>query len=118
MTAIAALAFAALAPLLDILEFVLGFELVDPFFKKKQSVNVVGKLRAMTRPKNHDDLLRWLEAFAQLDIPLIVKFHGQDERAHLLSVLRRMAELPVFGVHVNVRDEDTKCPNVALVRDL
>ena len=72
----------------------------------------------MTRPENHDDLLRWVGAFARLDIPLIVKYHGQDERAHLLSVLRRMAELPVFGVHINVRDDDTKRPNVKLVRDL
>ena len=43
----------------------------------------------MTRPENQDDLLRWVGAFAQLDTPLIVKFHGQDERAHLLSVLQR-----------------------------
>jgi tRNA-dihydrouridine synthase len=77
-----------------------------------------GRLRAMTRPENQDDLLRWVAAFAQLDIPLIVKFHGQDENAHLVSVLRRVAKLPVFGVHVNVRDEDTKLPNVELVRDL
>ena len=77
-----------------------------------------GRLRAMTRPENHDDLLRWVAAFAQLDIPLIVKYHGQDERAHLVSVLRRMAKLPVFGVHINVRDDNTKRPNVELVRDL
>ena len=77
-----------------------------------------GRLRAMTRPENHDDLLRWVAAFAQLDIPLIVKYHGQDERANLVSVLRRMANLPVFGVHVNVRDDNTRRPNVELVRDL
>ena len=43
-TAIAALAFSILSPLLWIFEFVLGFELVDPFFKKGKSVNVVGRL--------------------------------------------------------------------------
>lgn len=42
--AVAALAFSIGSVLLFIFEFVLGFELVDPFFKKKQSVNVVGRL--------------------------------------------------------------------------
>jgi NADH:ubiquinone oxidoreductase subunit K len=45
LTATAALVFSIISPLLYILEFVLGLELVDPFFKKKQSVNVVGTLR-------------------------------------------------------------------------
>ena len=45
VTAIAALVFSILSPLLFILEFLLGFELVDPFFKKKQSENVIGTLR-------------------------------------------------------------------------
>jgi hypothetical protein len=45
VTAIAALAFSIISILLVIFEFVLGFELIDPFFKKKQSVNVVGTLR-------------------------------------------------------------------------
>jgi hypothetical protein len=45
LTAIAALAFSILSPLPFIFEFILGFELLDPFFKKVQSVNVVGTLR-------------------------------------------------------------------------
>jgi len=45
VTAIAALALSISSALLFILEFVIGFELVDPFFKKKGSVNVVGTLR-------------------------------------------------------------------------
>jgi|GEM_PF-432776 len=45
LSAMAALAFSSLSPLPFIFEFVLGFELVDPFFKKKQSVNVIGRLR-------------------------------------------------------------------------
>jgi hypothetical protein len=45
VTASAALAFSILSPLLFIFEFVLGFELLDRFFKKKQSVNVIGTLR-------------------------------------------------------------------------
>jgi hypothetical protein len=45
LTAIAALAFSILSPLQFVLEFVLGRELVDPFLKKRQSVNVAGTLR-------------------------------------------------------------------------
>jgi hypothetical protein len=44
LISITALVFSIISPLLFIFEFILGFELVDPFFKKKQSVNVVGAL--------------------------------------------------------------------------
>ena len=43
--AVLALVFAVLTPLLFVLEFILGYEFVDPFFKKKSSVNVIGTLR-------------------------------------------------------------------------
>jgi len=46
LTAVAALVFSILTPLLFILEFVLGYEVIDPFFKKKASVNVIGTLRS------------------------------------------------------------------------
>lgn len=45
VTAIAAVAFSITSVLLFIFEFILGFEVVDPIFKKEQSINVVGKLR-------------------------------------------------------------------------
>lgn len=45
LTLIGALMFSIISPLLFLFEFVLGFELVDPFFKKKQSLNVIGALR-------------------------------------------------------------------------
>ena len=45
VTALAALAFSIISVLLVIFEFILGFEFIDPFFKKKQSVNVIGTLR-------------------------------------------------------------------------
>jgi hypothetical protein len=45
VTSIAALAFSTGAVLLFIFEFVFAFELVDPFFKKKVSQNVIGRLR-------------------------------------------------------------------------
>jgi hypothetical protein len=45
LTATAASVLAILSLLPYVLEFIFGFELVDPFFKKKQSVNVIGALR-------------------------------------------------------------------------
>lgn len=44
VTSIAALVFSILAPLLFILEFIFSYELIDPLFPKKQSINVVGRL--------------------------------------------------------------------------
>ena len=45
LAAIAALALSIISPLLYIFEGFFGFELLDPLFKKKQSINVVGTLR-------------------------------------------------------------------------
>ena len=45
VTSTAALAFSILALLSFFFEYIKYFEFVDPFFKKKQSVNVVGALR-------------------------------------------------------------------------
>jgi hypothetical protein len=45
LTATLALVFSLSALLLFIFEFVLGFEVIDPMYKKKGSVNVVGTLR-------------------------------------------------------------------------
>ncbi len=45
LTAMLALAFSIVAALLVILEFVLGLEFIDRFFRKKQSINVIGTLR-------------------------------------------------------------------------
>jgi hypothetical protein len=45
ITAIAALVFSIITPLLFILEFLLSYEVLDPLFPKKRSINVVGKLR-------------------------------------------------------------------------
>jgi len=44
LTSIAALAFSIILPLPFILEFVLAIELFDPIFRKKKSINVIGKL--------------------------------------------------------------------------
>jgi tRNA-dihydrouridine synthase len=77
-----------------------------------------GKLRAMVQPEHQDEMMRWVAALSRLEIPLIVKVHGGSARAHLTSALRRMANLPVLGVHVNVRDDATKRPDLELVRVL
>lgn len=45
IASIAALVFAILTPVLFTLEFLLGYELLDRFYKQKQSVNVIGTLR-------------------------------------------------------------------------
>jgi hypothetical protein len=45
LTATAALAFSILAALSFFLEYILYYEFVDPLFRKKQSVNVIGTLR-------------------------------------------------------------------------
>jgi hypothetical protein len=45
LTAISALVFSVLSPVLFMLEFYFGFELIDPLYRKRQSVNVVGTLR-------------------------------------------------------------------------
>jgi hypothetical protein len=45
VASIAALFFSIITPLLFIVEFLLGYELIDPIFPKKKSLNVIGKLR-------------------------------------------------------------------------
>ena len=75
-----------------------------------------GKLRAMVQPEHQPELYRWVEALTGLEVPLIVKFHGQSDRTPLLSVLVKMAELAPFGVHLNVRAQDSQEPDLALTR--
>ena len=77
-----------------------------------------GKLRAMVLPENQGELFRWIEAFAELDIPLVVKFNAQSDRPYVLQVLDEMADLSVFGVHINVRSNATQRPDLGLVPDI
>lgn len=44
VTSIAALLFSILAPLVFIMEFILGYEVVDPLFRIKKSINLIGTL--------------------------------------------------------------------------
>jgi tRNA-dihydrouridine synthase len=75
-----------------------------------------GKLRAMILPQHQPELFRWIEAFTGLEVPLIVKFNGQHDREALLHVLEQVREHDLFGIHVNVRDETTKRPDLEFVR--
>jgi hypothetical protein len=45
ISTIAAVSFCLLSILVLVLEFVFGFEFIDPFFRKAKSVNVIGRLR-------------------------------------------------------------------------
>jgi hypothetical protein len=45
ITSFLALTFSIITPLLFIVEFLLGYELIDPIFPKKKSLNVIGNLR-------------------------------------------------------------------------
>ena len=44
LTSITALVFSLMAPFVFIFEFVLSYELLDPLFRKKKSINVIGTL--------------------------------------------------------------------------
>jgi hypothetical protein len=77
-----------------------------------------GKLRAMILPQHQPELFKWIEAFTGLEIPLIVKFNGQHDRGLLLEVLNRAREFDLFGIHINVRDEEAKRPDLEFVRQV
>jgi len=77
----------------------------------------LGKLRAMVLPENRDELFRWIEAFTNLDIPLIVKFR-EGAIEDYSPVLDGISDFKIFGVHFNVRKDETKKPDFQFVRDL
>jgi len=74
----------------------------------------LGRLRAMVLPENREELFRWLEAFARLDIPLIVKFRMGvvEDYSPVLD------EIEGLGVHFNVRDEGRRAPDYRFVRSV
>jgi len=77
----------------------------------------LGKLRAMVLPENRTELFRWVEAFSRLDVPIIVKFR-MGVIPDYTPVLDRITEYDIFGVHFNIRDNQTKRPNINFVREL
>ena len=77
----------------------------------------LGLLRAMVLPENRPKLIKWLEAFSKLDIPLIVKFR-MDVVPDYPSILEEIAHLEIFGIHFNIRDENTRRPNFKFVEEI
>jgi tRNA-dihydrouridine synthase len=77
-----------------------------------------GRMRAMLFPQNQAELYRWIQAFVDHSIPLIVKFSPTDHRAELIKVLQEIGELPLVGVHVNIRSEATKRPDFELLEQV
>lgn len=76
-----------------------------------------GKLRAHVLPEHREELVRWSEALCALEIPLIVKVNAQHDRPEVCRALEALAHLPLWGVHVNVRDPELKTPDLAFVRE-
>ena len=70
-----------------------------------------GKLRAMVLPENRADLYRWVKAFTELEIPLIVKFRAGFIQDYT-PILDKIRDYDVFGIHFNIADEETKRPDV------
>lgn len=77
----------------------------------------LGKLRAMVLPENRSELFRWIEAFAELEIPLMVKFR-EGVIEDYSPVLDKTEDFNPFGVHFNIRNETTKKPDFEFVRDV
>ncbi|HIE29342.1 TPA: hypothetical protein EYP66_18890 [Candidatus Poribacteria bacterium] len=77
----------------------------------------LGKLKAMVLPENRPELFRWLEAFSEIDVPVIAKFR-EGVIPDYSPVLDRVAEMNLFGVHFNIRNDETKKPDIEFVRDV
>ena len=75
----------------------------------------LGRLRAMVLPENRGELFRWLEAFSKLEGPVIVKFR-EGVIPDYSPVLDEVAKLDLLGVHFNVRDDESKRPDIEFVR--
>ena len=77
----------------------------------------LGRLRAMVLPENLYELFQWVEAFAKLRIPLIVKFRlGVID--DYTPILDQIMNYEIFGVHFNIRDEKSKKPDYKFVQDV
>jgi tRNA-dihydrouridine synthase len=77
-----------------------------------------GRMRAMIFPENQSELLRWLDEYNQRGIPLIVKFSARDQRQNLIKLLQKIDRCGLFGVHVNIRSEETSLPDLRLIEEV
>ena len=77
----------------------------------------LGKLKAMVLPENRPELFRWLEAFSTVEIPIIAKFR-EGVVADYGPILDNAVNLNLFGVHFNIRNEQTKGPDLEFVTNI
>ena len=77
----------------------------------------LGRLKAMALPENRRELFRWLEAFSRIEIPVIVKFR-EGVVADYGPILDNVAKLNFCGVHFNIRNEQTKIPDLEFVKTI
>ena len=77
----------------------------------------LGKLRAMVLPENRSELYKWIETFADLEIPLIVKFR-EGVIEDYSPVLDKIRDFDLFAVHFNVRNEAAKKPDFEFIRNI
>lgn len=75
-----------------------------------------GKLKAMVLPENRVELYEWIEAFLNLDVPLIVKFRAGYIEDYS-SILENLTKYNVFGVHFNVGIEEENKPDFEFVEN-
>jgi len=77
----------------------------------------LGKLQAMVLPENREELFHWINRFTKMDIPLIVKFR-EGVIEEYSSVLDSILDYDLFGIHFNIRNEETKQPDYEYVHSL
>jgi tRNA-dihydrouridine synthase len=78
-----------------------------------------GLLRAMALPIHRPMLLEWLGRLCALDVPVIVKFWAGMPGVDFVALLQDMAGIAgLFGVHLNVRSEQAREPDVEFVRTI
>ena len=76
-----------------------------------------GKLRAMVLHENRSELYRWLDKFSQLEVPVIVKFR-EGVIPDYTPVLDRIRNMNLFGIHFNVRNDETMKPDFKFIENI
>jgi len=77
----------------------------------------LGLLRAMVLPNNRQNMIKWLKALSNLEVPLIVKFRASVIPDYQ-TLLEEIANINIFAVHFNIRDEDTKRPDFKFAEEI
>jgi tRNA-dihydrouridine synthase len=78
-----------------------------------------GLLRAMVLPENRIAMHEWLVELCRLSIPVVVKFNATMKDVDFSEVLDGVSDVHgLFGVHFNIRSEEDKKPNTALIKQI